>query len=174
MLKRSLGGSAKRARAVGGTLALAFAAAAVALVVLARAAEPMLPLASDLAADCASAAASGRVVVLLYSTTGCIWCARVRREYLGPMMKNPEEMKRIIVREVSLDSDAPLIDPVGKATTQREFARASGVRFSPVTAFLGAKGREVAPRIVGFPAGDFYGAFLEDRIEKGREAARSN
>jgi thioredoxin-related protein len=126
--------------------------------------DATLTLASDLARDGRDAAASGRVLVVLYSSPGCPWCARVRREYLAPMQRNPEFAARMIVREVSLGSDAPLVDPRGAITTHRDFARSEQVRMTPTTAFIGAQGKAAAPPIVGFPGGDFFGAYFEERL----------
>jgi thioredoxin-related protein len=127
--------------------------------------DATLTMASDLARDVRDAATSGRALVVLYSSPGCPWCARVRREYLAPMQRNPEFAARMIVREISLGSDAPLIDPRGVMTTHRDFARSENVRMTPTTAFMGAQGKAAAPPIVGFPGGDFYGAYFEEKLQ---------
>jgi thioredoxin-related protein len=130
-------------------------------------AQDALPMAQDLAADARAAASSNRALVVLYSTPGCPWCARVRREYLGPMSRSADEAKRVIIREVDIESAAALVAPDGTKTTHRDFARASRVLMTPTVAFLGADGKAAAPPIVGF-SGDFFGAYLDERIEQAR------
>lgn len=137
----------------------------------ARAAEDpnALPLAVDLARDARDAAASGRALVVLYSLPDCPWCARLRREYLGPMLRDPAEAKRVILREIDITGTQPLVAPDGTRTTHRDFARKNAVRFSPVTAFIAPDGSAAAESIVGYPPGGFYGAYIEDRIEEARK-----
>ena len=84
------------------------------------------------------------------------------------MQGNPEFAARMIVREISLGSNAPLVDPRGVMTTHRDFARSEQVRMTPTTAFIGTQGEAAAPPIVGFPGGDFYGAYFEERLESSR------
>jgi hypothetical protein len=47
------------------------------------------------------------------------------------------------------------------------------VRVAPTVSFLSARG-EVAPPLVGYSSPDFYGAYLDDRIEQARAALRSS
>lgn len=152
------------------TLTLAaFALCAVALNApsTAQAAAAALPSAADLAADGRAAAASGRVIVVLYSTPGCPWCHKVREGYLKPMLANADEAARVIIREIDVASDARLIDFDGAATSQREFAARRGIRFVPNVAFFGPRGEAVADALVGFTSADFYGAYLDARIDAG-------
>lgn len=127
-----------------------------------------LAAATNLHTDLREAQASGRVLVVLYATRSCPWCARVRAEHLGPMSRSPEDQKRVLIREIDIESDAQLIDPDGERTTHRGYAQSQGIRFVPVTAFPVANKRSAAESIVGFPAADFFGAYLEQRIAAAR------
>lgn len=145
---------------------------AVATATAADKAVDTVPLAIDLAADARDARTTQRVIVTLFGTTDCPWCKRVRREYLLPMMKNPDDRARVIFREVDIESPARLVDFQGRGSTHREFASRLGVRFTPVIAFYGPDGAPVAEKIVGF-SGDFFGAYLEDKINEGHAKLRS-
>ncbi|MCX7892902.1 MAG: hypothetical protein N2544_11125 [Burkholderiales bacterium] len=131
----------------------------------AAAAPPLAP-ARDLAAEAREAAASGRVLVVLFATADCPWCARVRAEFLGPMQANPRDARRILVREVDIDADRPLTGFDGERTTHAGFAAKAGIRFVPVVAFYGTGGTELAERLVGFRVADWYGAYLDRRIDE--------
>lgn len=135
-------------------------------------AEATLPLAQDLARDAREAAANGRALIVLYTLPGCPWCARLRREYLGPMVADPAEQHRASIREIDITSTAALVAPDGTKTTHRDFAAARGIRFTPTTAFLAADGAAAAESIVGYPPGGFYGAYLEQRIDESRALAK--
>lgn len=127
-------------------------------------AAPAIAPSQDLAAEAREAAASGRVLVVLFATADCPWCARVRAEFLGPMQASPREARRILVREIDVDADRPLVGFDGARTTHAAFAAKAGVRFVPVVAFYGADGAELAERLAGFRTPDWYGAYLERRI----------
>jgi len=64
-----------------------------------------------------------------------------------------------------------VIDFSGRATTHAEFARSRGIRLYPIVAFFAPDGSETAERLVGFRSPDFYGAYLDRRIEASRAAA---
>ena len=127
-----------------------------------------LTMAHDLATDARTARAQQRALIVLYSTPGCPWCERIRREFLLPMLGNAVESARMMVREIDITATTALIDPTGQSTTHRDFARAGGIRMTPVTAFIAADGSAAAESIVGFPAGDVFGAYLDDRIATAR------
>jgi hypothetical protein len=69
------------------------------------------------------------------------------------------------VRQINRDSDAPLVDFRGQATTHARFAAAAKVRRAPVVAFHGPTGQALADPIVGARLPDFYQSYLEEAIE---------
>lgn len=146
-----------------GILACAFVAAAAAD----GAPHGDVAPAQDLAADGRDAAATGRVIVVLFSTAGCPWCSRVREEFLKPMLANADDRRRIIVREVDIDARAALVDFSGEATTHARFAAARRVRIAPTLAFLGPDGAPLAEPVVGFRTADYFGYYLDRRIDAG-------
>jgi len=126
--------------------------------------------AGDLAADLRLAASRGVPLVVLYSRDDCSWCARVRREYLGPMARDPATPA--VIRELHMDRATPLIDFAGRRTTSADFSASVKARFAPTVMFHGPDGRPLAEAIVGFRLADFYGAYLEQAIDESRERLR--
>ena len=61
----------------------------------------------------------------------------------------------------------------GRATTQGALVKTLGVSVAPTVMFFGRGGREVAERLSGTYISDFYGAYLEQRLEQARAAVRS-
>ena len=151
-----------RAALLAAMLALGLVTA-FALVTPSRAADSLV-LATDLARDVKEARANGRALIVFYTSPGCPWCERARREYLLPMQRNPELAARMIVREVDLASGAKLVEPNGATTTHREFGRLNRIRMTPTTVFIGADGKSFGKPIVGYSA-DYYGAYIEAGIE---------
>lgn len=121
--------------------------------------------ARDLAAD-ARAAAKGRLPLLvLFSESGCPWCERARQEFLLPMQRNPEYQAKVMMREVGTDSSLKLVDFAGVKTTQAEFARRLRVTMVPTVLLLGPRGEALAEPLVGFGSADYYGYFIDQRID---------
>lgn len=130
-------------------------------------AAPDIPLARDFSEDGRAAHAMQRVIVVLFTTGGCPWCQRVREEYLLPMLADPADAARIIVREVDIDGRDTVADFSGAATTHAAFAGQRAVRFTPTVLILGPGGEQLAAPLIGFGTADYYGFYLEERIEAG-------
>lgn len=146
---------------LGSVRYLLYLAAAMA-VQTAQAAD--LPYAVDVERSAREAAAQGKVLVVLYGTATCPWCAKVRRNYLGPLAKNPDASKQMMITEIDMETALPLTDFRGRATDHRSFARAQGVRVFPTVMFYGRNGDPLAEPLIGMSSEDFYGAYLEERI----------
>lgn len=139
----------------------------------AAALTPVTP-ARDFAADARLMLRERVPVLVLFSRADCTWCEKVRREYLAPMERDPAWRARVLVRQVETDSDAPLTDFAGRATSHRRFAAGWKARFTPTVMVLGPDGAQLAEPIVGFRLADFYGAYLEQAIEAGIAKLRPN
>lgn len=148
---------------------LAGAAALFALplaAVRAHAASPLLPTPASLAAALADAAGRRRALVVLASTEGCPWCKLVRENYLVPLRSEGQP-----VVEIDMVRADPVADFRGAPTTQREVAQQLKLRVAPTVLFIGPGGRELAQRITGVPLPDFYGAYLQERLDAANRAA---
>jgi thioredoxin-related protein len=127
-------------------------------------AQRPLTEATDLAADARLAAARGVPLVLLYSRDDCSWCEKVRREYLGPLSRDPATPA--VIRELHMDRATVLVDFAGRRTTSAEFSKRIQAQFAPTVMFHGPDGADLAEPIVGFRLADFYGAYLNSAIEE--------
>ncbi len=129
----------------------------------ATARETAIGQATDFAAD-ARVVLSARIPILvLYSTPGCPYCEAIRRSHLRTLeLARPAQ---VIVRQVDLQSDATLIDFDGTKKTHADFALANKIKFAPTVVLYDAKGRALAPALVGAMLPDFYGQYLDDAIK---------
>ena len=136
--------------------------------VLARvhAAQPQLPMPAALASALEAALARRRALVVLVSLPGCPWCKLVRESYLAPMLADGQP-----VVEVDMQDKGGIVGFDGAATTSVRVAEALRVRVAPTVLFLGRGGRELAPRLVGVSSVDFYGAYLQDRVDAANRGA---
>ena len=129
-----------------------------------------VPLTRDLRADALAAAQQHRPLLLFFTLEGCPYCARVRREYLGPMSDDPEQMKRALFREIPIEATVP--DFAGKPRLGRDIAEELKITIYPTVVLVDARGQVLAPPLVGFTVPDFYGAYLDDRIDAAREKTK--
>lgn len=143
--------------------ALAFAPTAVA------AAETPIPLATDLQADGRLSRSRRVPIVVLFSLPRCPYCEIVRRSHLAPMLRDPRESGRVIIRQLDIGGDEPVVGFDGSRTTHGAIARAHGVRAAPVVAFWDGEGKAIAEPLKGMLLPDFYAAYLEAAIESARE-----
>ena len=136
-----------------------------------------LPGTSSLTLLIGQAAARGEPVVVMFSRVDCVWCAALRRDQLSHLARAaPERGVRVVefdVNDTRKFSPGPSKDGgPGAAVSGADLADRLGVRLTPTVVFLGPRG-ELADRLVGYPSRDFYGAYLDERIEQARTALRT-
>lgn len=129
-----------------------------------------LELASDLRAEARQAARAGGPLLVIYSRADCKFCQTVKRDYLEPLAADPQRGRRLVIREIAQDSEQPLRDFNGQATTHARFAADQKIKLVPVVAFYGPDGRQLSKPIIGARIADFYQSYLDDAIEQASRA----
>ena len=116
-----------------------------------------------------AAAARGEPLVVMTTLTGCPYCDLVRNHHLLPMLRQGQvHAIQIDVR----DRTSTLQGFDGSMTTPADQAKAWKARFAPTVLFLGPKGDELAERLVGVAVADFYGEYLNERLQQARARLR--
>lgn len=128
--------------------------------------------ARDFRADARDAARRQVPVLVLFTSPGCHYCERVKREYLVPMHKDPAYRKRVIIREVTVGATAPLTGFDGTPTTEGAFAAAHKVFMVPTVKVFDTRGADAGEAIVGLLSQDFYFGYLEAAIDEGLRKVR--
>ena len=103
----------------------------------------------------------GRPLLVMASLDGCPFCRRVRDHHLAPLLAETGQP----VVQVDMASSMSLTGFDGQATTHDQQLRAWKVTVAPTVLFFGRGGREVAERLVGASIPDYYGAYLEQRLQ---------
>lgn len=128
-----------------------------------------IPLAVSMADELAGALRAKAPLLVMVSLDGCAYCMLVREQHLGPMLAQGGQP----VVQVDMRSNTPLVDFAGQRRTHDDLVRSWRVDAAPTLLFFGRQGREIAPRLRGASIPDFYGAYLEERIQIARrELAR--
>jgi hypothetical protein len=132
---------------------------------------PLTP-AQDLRRDAAQMRAQKAPMLILFSREGCNWCVQARRDYLVPMQRESAARRRVLIREVDVDQDAPLVDFSGRKTTHRDFGTEEKARFTPTVILYGPDGARLADPLVGMAIPDFYGTYLERAVDQSIDKLR--
>lgn len=130
----------------------------------------ILPIPGSLRAAADTARARREPLIVMVTLKGCAFCDVVRNNYLGPMQQKGEV---VAVQVNMLDRQSPLQDFDGQLTTPYAQAKRWKARMAPTVLFLDAQGREIAERLEGMTVADFYGAYLQDRIDHARRLVRA-
>lgn len=127
-----------------------------------------LPTTDSLQAELAKATAKKAPLVVMVSLDGCPFCKIARENYLGPL----REQQGLLVFQVDMRSKRPIKTFSGLTLTQDELIRSWGVKVAPTVLFFGRGGLEIAERLVGGYIPDFYGAYLDERLQLANVAMR--
>jgi thioredoxin-related protein len=139
----------------------------------AAAAAAIIPLAADLRADGRLSRARREPIVILFSLPGCPYCEIVRRSHLAPMLRDPQQGARVIIRQIDIDGDQAIVGFSGERVTPAQLATAHGVRAAPVVAFWDGDGKPIAESLSGMLLPDFYSAYLEAALDSARQRLAS-
>ena len=129
-----------------------------------------LPTSKSLQNDISAALKTSKPLVILVSLDNCPFCKIARENYLLPLMRE----QSLAVVQVNLGHSTSIVDPLGKRTTHADLVNAWAIKATPTVMFLGKNGQEVAPRLVGGSTSDFYGAYLQERVDQAIKMVQSN
>ena len=109
------------------------------------------------------------ILVLEFSSEYCGFCRKLEDLFLLPMQRNAAYDDKILIRSISLDDWETVTDLEGRMISTSEFASRYGVSLTPTLLFLNAQGVEMSERLVGIWSEDFYGGFIDNRIDEARQ-----
>jgi len=124
--------------------------------------------ASDLRAESLLAKEKELILVIEFSAEDCGYCRKLEDLFLLPMQRNAEYGDKILLRKVSLSEFDSLIDFNGRSVSTNEFAAQYDVALTPTLVFLNADGVEMSEKLVGIWSEDFFGGFIDSRIDEAR------
>jgi thioredoxin-related protein len=124
---------------------------------------------TDLRAESLLAKEKDLVLVIEFAAEDCGYCRKLEDLFLLPMQRNTEYGDKILLRMVSLSEFDSLIDFHGRSVTTAEFAAQYDVSLTPTLVFLNADGVEMSEKLVGIWSEDFFGGFIDNRIDEARD-----
>lgn len=130
-----------------------------------------LPEAHDLAAVAASA--GSRPILIEIAQAGCPYCEAVREDFLEPMIISGDYRERVVMLQLHKDSPRKIRDFDGRWIEPARFAARYHVALTPTVVLLAPDGTLLTPPLVGLTSPDFYGAFLDEAIDRAGERLRT-
>ena len=127
-----------------------------------------IPEAKSLQTEISTALKAGYPLLVFVSLDNCPFCKIAKNNYLIPLMNE----QPISLVQINFRYTSPVVDWQGKTRSQDQLIRAWNVKVAPTVLFLGKDGREIAPRLVGGSTSDFYGAYLQERVEQAIKALK--
>lgn len=140
-------------------------AAALALTA-APAAATDVPQATDLGADAGRASASSLPLLLVVTREDCGFCARLKRSVIVPMILSGEYETRVIIRELDIDAETPVIDFDGRSVSPLAIAMRYDALFTPTVLLVGPQGQDLDERIIGINNDEMYLYYLDQAIDR--------
>lgn len=121
--------------------------------------------ATDLSQDASRARSDKLVLVLEFTLEDCPYCELLEEEFLKPMSINQGYREKVIIRSVPIDGDYLIKDFMGGSTTGSQLASRYHVDTTPTMVFLDADGNELSKKLIGIWSIDFFGSFIDERID---------
>lgn len=116
---------------------------------------------------------SKRPLVLLIEAEFCGYCQRLKAEHLQPMNNNESYRKQVLIHTLPMDGSALLTDFDGESRTQAALSQRYKAYLTPTLLFLNENGEEIAERMLGYNTPEYYGAYLDNAIERASRAMRN-
>ena len=124
---------------------------------------------ADLREEARLAREGNLILVVEFSSEYCGFCRKLEELFLLPMQRNAEYNDKLLIRYISLDAYETLVDFDGRSMTTGEFAERYDISLTPTLLFLNADGVEMSEKLVGIWSEDFYGGFIDNRIDEARK-----
>ena len=125
-----------------------------------------IELAHDLALDGNLSRQRQVPILLMISGIDCTFCARLKEEYLEPMLRNAEYEKKIIMREVVIDDGSEITNYDGMRISSHDLSLRYKASLTPTLLFINHQGKELAERVVGYTTPSMYGYYLDRSIDQ--------
>ena len=132
-----------------------------------------IPLVNDFTLEAKTAQAREVPILVMFGRRGCPFCDQVLKEFLQPMQRNAEYDAKVIMRQIDAGSSAKLRDFSGKLTSHARFAAENKIKLVPTIKLFNAEGKELTEPLVGLSTPDYYGGFLDQRIDEALAKVRA-
>jgi thioredoxin-related protein len=125
-----------------------------------------VPFSRNLQQDAEAAKAIQGPVLVAFVGDHCSYCERVLNEFLIPMSRNPDYQGKVVMRRIETSSERSLRDFSGAKSSHSRFASGYDIYLVPTVALFDGKGNLLGKPLVGLTTVDYYGLYLDERIDQ--------
>ncbi|WP_029933397.1 thioredoxin family protein [Thiomicrospira pelophila] len=109
-------------------------------------------------------------IMIMFTAEWCDFCHQLKREVLNPMLLGGlYEDYAVIMRQVSVDSSAPLKFSDTETIAKQDFAKLYNADITPTLIFVDSRGLPVGDRIVGVSDTQLFAAMIHRSINQAYE-----
>lgn len=105
-------------------------------------------------------------IFLYVSSKSCVYCKRLEKDIIGPMLNSGEYEKKIIMRKITLEDNDPIIDFSGQRVLPADFLVDYQINATPTLLFLDHQGKQITKRIEGYLSDDLFWYYLDKSIDQ--------
>jgi len=130
-----------------------------------------ITLVSDLSKVASLARERELVILIEFASDYCEYCRLLENEFLNPMQIDQDYRLKVIIRSVLLDGAHLFKGFQGELISASELADRYDIEVTPTMVFLDAAGNELSDKLVGIWSIDFFGSYIDKRIDTARRKA---
>lgn len=112
-------------------------------------------------------------ILLMVSQEYCSFCKTLKEEILKPMEISGDYTHRVVVAELLMDREAPIIGWQGESIDASVVAARYSAWVTPTLLFLDAEGKALHKPMVGVNTVEMYGYYLDEALDKSLKNLRS-
>ncbi len=105
-------------------------------------------------------------IFLYVSSISCVYCKRLDKDVIGPMLKSGDYEKKIIMRKITLEDTDPIIDFNGKLVIPEDFLVDYKINATPTLLFLDHQGKQLTKPLEGYLSADLFWYYLDKAIDR--------
>ena len=124
---------------------------------------------TDLRKEAQIARQRNLLLMLEFSRDDCPYCWKLGALFLLPMQRNSGYDGKILVRMLPVDYFGDSHRLRWTYVNHQGGATRNGISMTPTLLFLNADGIKISERLVGIWPEDFYGFYIDSRIDVARE-----
>lgn len=110
-----------------------------------------------------------RAVAIMVSSAHCPWCGLLINEQLIPRVRSTSGPRLDVVVFDLADTQLVRLTPPGSPVQQfspQAWAQANRYRVAPTLVMVSNACQPLFPPLVGYSSRDFYGAYLDEQVER--------
>ena len=124
-----------------------------------------VPITEDLQAEGELAQERSVPLLVMFYSEHCYYCTRVEEDFLEPILISGDYTDKVIIRRVDLVNSSHITDFDGTPISVANLAARYKVRVTPTLVYVNGEGKQLAEKMVGLTTPDFYGDYIDRRID---------